>query len=523
MIHKKRKVIRWLLLAALLLLLLPPGILLFRGFMPANRIDVRRLTHRDHTIYQGPKRDDGSIDYLARLDEIYSQGVTNDNNFLVTILETCPKGSPEVFAKSNIRHYRSFLTFDMDANPRLVAITHLAEHNTFLDKDVYIDLDSNGLQCLEWKKTESKEAIIEELVEDWKQQEPALTKLLVELRTRKRLYSRLQAEDSTGIDVPYGHVHLPRSFCRILRLRAELAGRSGDYQRCMESIEGIYQITDRLSQGPILLDQRVALSSYGNLFEPMQCLLNSDARNTAVLRRMEPITDVSVFLERLGDRIDIGHRATSRHLIDSAIRNGKMRSPFGKQRREEFASAPMARGLLDCNLLAELDDQRVDTFLIHLKSSSHPLLPLSAERLKPVQSDWRTFLVSPGKESTRIADLFLQDLAGTSHDGRLIQRLLTHSRLLRIGIELRRWEQEHHQLPTLAELLETDKVESITDPFSNKPFIVVRNKNDLLVYSVGVDLQDDSGNPINYRDIVLKLTLAPAIQPATRTRNLPNN
>jgi len=67
--------------------------MLFVQLQTGRRIDVRQTSHRQHLLFATQLRDDGSLDYHARIAELYAMPLEPDLNFVIALRAVAPENA----------------------------------------------------------------------------------------------------------------------------------------------------------------------------------------------------------------------------------------------------------------------------------------------------------------------------------------------------------------------------------------------------------------------------------------------
>jgi hypothetical protein len=227
------------------------------------------IVSRETTFITGPLRKDGSVDYLAALNQRWSQGVTPENNAAVLLIQALGPGetnkdTPERF-------------FQMLGIPRI------AEKGAYLEpSQAYIERKSTGAAGAEkGQETDAAKLAFEQhlqimdrpwskkefpIAASWLDENAKQIDLIVAATKRPRYYVPLvTTKDEPGMLIAalLPLITQSREAARALNARAMFRIGSGQADEAWQDLLACHRLARLVSQGPTLIDMLVGIAIEG--------------------------------------------------------------------------------------------------------------------------------------------------------------------------------------------------------------------------------------------------------------------
>lgn len=467
----------------LLLILGLVGLNIYRGFHSGKRIDVTALTHRDHPLFSGPKRTDGSIDYVASLDRLYGADVIEAQNFAVAMLELEPNS--EDWNASTRQQHADKIAFDEDHPKRLLSYQQIAKQLR-IEPDKFAMLRDGS----ENYPTGSARVPLEsafDLIEG------SLDECLLQLDRRPDYFlpSTVDTAHQTLVANDLSHFQGFREFARWLDARSNRSLANGQLDAAWRDIREIFQLANRLSQGSKGVEFILATHSHARGCEQLCRLLNHANISEDLLRKIRlEQTQVGV-LNSFARSVNLRCRAELLDLIDhnanQLIREEErvLWSTFGQGGMSLLEFHQLPWGWVNSNQMAN-DWNRVIDDLLEFEElqTLEQAMPAVNRILATMEHNtaWETLIgkVSIGMPPRTEVTGMAENLAAT----RLVPdifpirdfyendfRYRAHCRLIRLLLSARLLELQTGQLPdSLSELESMVAEEDFWDPRTGRPF-----------------------------------------------------
>lgn len=466
------------------------------------------------TAIDGPLTADGYVDYVAALNQRMSDGVTTENNAVPLLIRAY---GPQIIADDRAPMY-----FDLLGVPRPAA------------GGPFLVGEGNFVQ-----RTATNEAAIQQFHEvcetarkrPWTRGEfpdiaamldgnAAPLELLVQASRRPRYYS---PSVSLGDPSPMYGVLLPveqeqREAARQLTLRAMLKLGEGDAQGAWADLHACHRLARMTGQSPFYIGALVCVAIDAITFQSDAALIASQTLTAEQARQC--VRDVRELapLPSMADLLDNSERWG---LLDATIQIA--RNPDAMQTMSgSSANAPMMSGAIDWNVALQVVNEEVDKTVVALRE------PDLRKRLAELDSlgnaprgrgasAWaiglRSFLGNRESASRQMGWVMLKAFQpGTRSVAIAETRAIARERVLLAGFALAAFRGEHGAYPELlAELVPSVLAEVPLDPCSGKDLVYRRTADGFVLYSVGDDMQDNGGTPLDSRqgnqpfDIVLRV------------------
>jgi hypothetical protein len=449
----------------------------------------------DTTRITEPTMPGGPIDYLAALENYYSQGVTPQNNAVPLMLEAFGRAG---LAKNQPR---DGITTRLGMPPLPEAGAYYQHRDKFPDTPTTKALDAadqvNELPQRPWKATDRP------LVAAWlKENEKPLAKL-AEASRRTRFFYPFNAgyRPETMIELQVPYLQLARQSSRALVTRALMRAGSDDAAGALEDLLTVHRLARLIAQGPIMLDRLVGYAVEDHVSDAEQAIAADGTLTAAQAREwMKAIHDVppmNSFVDSMG--------VSERYMFLDAMQFGARHGA--------------------ANFLRTLDStgvRRPDFYW--------GVIPIRFAQAMRVANDWYDRLSAAGSKPTRVErhralEALDQELASSRSKGNISMMISSewplqiffpnltaiasrydavdaHRAMTQAALALAAYHAERRTYPRSLDALKPDYLAEVpVDPFSEKPLVYRASKDGYVLYSVGLDRSDDNGAlPIQKED-----------------------
>ena len=265
-----------------------------RPFVPA----------KETTVVTGPLRPDGTIDYVAALNELCAKGVTRENNAAVPLLEVIDAdGERDASAISRERAAHGIKAAPVLLVPlRKFAQTHWKEGDgvEWNDADDKLDELTKG----PWKAQQSP------VTARWlKAIEEPLDRIVAGTkRERFDIHRVCDREPATVIHVEYVNLSPMRLAARALRARALLRLGAGDFEGFRNDTIAILRLGRLASQEPTLVEKLVAIGCQSLGLETLRAAADGEALSGAQCEQLAADLDALPPSAPLADCFATGER-----------------------------------------------------------------------------------------------------------------------------------------------------------------------------------------------------------------------
>jgi hypothetical protein len=332
-----------------------------------------------------------------------------------------------------------------------------------------------------WEDLESAEKLLEEYA-------PQLAGLheAAQLGGQARYPTDFQA----GISMLLPHAQQLRHAARLLALEAHVRAHRGDAAGAAKSIDAMFKLSGSLQREPVLISQlvRLAIASMGRQqtlrLLPAARFSDDDlARLQADLREVKPADGIRQGM--LGERV----------LGQEAFNNPATAAVMGVPRFVYIARNQDLANYLE--------------FMRRFVEASKQPLPEAKKAADQVETELKTIVGGPPvkKFNYLLTSLVLPAVSKTV-DASLRTAAANDAADALIAAE--RFRRRHGRLPERLEELVPEFLPAVPlDAYDGKPLRFQRSGHELVVYSVGEDLQDNggTGDDAGKPDLVLRVTL----------------
>lgn len=476
------------------------------GKATADPAAMRPFTlSKETTLVTGPVRPDGTIDYVAALNERASKGVTPENNGAIPFLKAI--GNERPLDAACFDKVRALLKMQKPAEAdAFVSLRQFVLRDADAAKG-NADVDAASarydelLSSAGWKSEQAP------VIANWLKANERSLNLMVEASARERFYvpAVCDTEPAMFMQAKYPYLNAIRDMATALKVRALLRLGSGDFDGFRKDTLAVLRFARLASQSPVLVGKLVAIgcealgnsiinvSAAGGNLTAEQC-----DRLFADLGELPPagpdVGDCFEFSERFmmldvmvnfavygpvqGARIIKGDRANIK--------------PMETPGKDWDAALRKCNGWFD--RLAAVGKE--PTHALRMKASAQ--IEKDAEELHKKTSGMFSAFAP-------IEDNLISILIPTS--GRAFQtqtRIAMDRELTQIALAMRAYQARNGKYPaSLAELSPKYLKTIPTDRFTEKPLVYRLEGAGYVIYSLGPNGRDDGGVDTNKGDDVV--------------------
>ena len=463
-----------------------------------------------------PLRADGTVDYAAALDAQFSEGVTADNNAAALFVkamgaEALPDEEPARRATLEA------LGVDMpqEADTFVTSQSYRRDHP---DKTDFYDRHRMA-QSEHWRDEDAPG------VAEWLDMNADTMAMIEQAAHRPHVYWPMNA---AAPDAPEANSLMDvlnmkqsasvREAARAFACRANRRAGRGEIELAFSDILTIQRLGGMKSKGPFVIDQLVAIAIWelgaNTAAELVERSDLSKEQATELLRRWRALPP----LPAIGPCVDRGERY---FLLDA------LRSPAS--RREALDSLVLINGLkwgesdndallnhllrmTDWNVVFRKINQEYDLLVEDVQATPLARAKAFARNVKTNQDflakadDLPSSLGLTQEKATEWTTAVFSAIRGSSPlrlTANFADRTKTRHRLVSVALALAAYECENGHFPKNIDELVPDYLDEVgDDPFSGQPYLYERTDDGYLIYSVGMDLEDNGGD--EDADIVIR-------------------
>jgi hypothetical protein len=489
-----------------------------------DRSHPKYTISKETTCITEPLRKDGSVDYVAAMNQRFSQGVTPENNAAVLFWKAV--GPEEILPEYRDKYFQ------------MLGIPPLPEkEDYFVDLNNYITRQKNSTKPKDaTPETETQEKTWDQLNlamrQPWSQTEfPVLAEwlaanekplaLVVEASKHPCRYDPLCCRER----MPLIAVLLPamqgyRSVARALCARTMLRLNEGKLEDAWEDLLSCHRLARLVGQGPMMVEAFVAFSIEEMACTGDQALLQHVHLTAIQIAKMREDLNQLPAMPKMADKLDVAERFTYLNIVSDYSRQGAAslaefdRIPEFKELKNTIKSLIhySASTAIDWDLILRMGNSWCDRIA---DAYSKPTQAEQREAISKVDEDINR--LKKTAEDAQSLDKLMLDNPSQALSERFSQVLLTvfscwkplyiqvedrwimRFELDKIGFALASYCADHGAYPAkLADLAPSYIVEVPKDFFNDSELHYRLEGKGYLLYSVGVNGRDDGAR--GYKD-----------------------
>lgn len=474
---------------------------------------------RETTRITEPLDDEGFPDYIAALNQSFGKGATRQNNFLVEMCRVVgPRDMDETFRIEFFK--RLGVEPPADDGDYLVGFYDFAKQQLGVDAPTYDEL--NELE--EKSQTKPWRAKDNPLVARWLNRYDGHLTRIAAASKRTHCHAPLIAFADEGTPAMLVAVLLPtlqyqRMLARALLTRAMLRLGDGIIEAAWSDALAIYRMARLVGRGPTLIDALVAYAMDSIGWDATAAIARHDKltkQQIATFRRdLRSLAKVA----NVNQKIDTAERYMFLDCVCAVARTGpKLLTQVtaltsfedeGEARMDELGRQ-LANSAVDWNEVLRMGNQYYDRLAAIGRIQDAERRGLESGKF---ESDIKALAVAvkeglPGAPllllggaegrklfSRQVGGIFISLLMpalGSVADSQ--HRVETRMTMADLALALADFKLDHGKYPDDVTELQPNYVNPLpSDAFSGVPFRYSRDGNDYLLYSIGVNRQDDGG------------------------------
>lgn len=474
-------------------------------------------------VFIEPLREDGTVDYIAALNNKYREGVTKENNAFRGLFLLLKKEVDEddVFDDAGnaekVAELLDVTQAERDASPHYTDWYDYAEAQGIeFDRadelyEAFLDDPSDG---------EANAAYLTWLALS----EPAFVRA-GEMVKKSKYWAPLISGDQQGmlISVLLPQLGKYRSLAKGLQSRALYAAATGDQAKAMDSIHVIGQLAYHTSYEPMLISVLVANSLNALAADTVHHLLDKRLLSEVSLKQLDQLWRGRSERRTIAQSLSFSERCT---VLDAYMQIASGRHGENGFLDADGAGRLLGSGAIDVNrglkqisqhyfmmgkiasiqnyagrervaaMFEEQFEERIAKNQLVIEVQDIPL-----PNLKLLTKEARTDALT-----TMLLTIFLPAISSVTNSE---TRYMANERCTFIAIACERYRLKHGELPeTLNDLVPVYLDAVPIDPYDEKPLRYKATDQGFIVYSVGENLKDDGGlvaDPRNDGDRVIEI------------------
>ena len=493
--------------------------------LPLENFSGKRLTiAEDTTVLTGPLRSDGGVDYLAAINQRMSEGVTHESNAASLIFCITPVAAFDLQADGSAgprwREQARLLGFQED--PEVIELSDPWEaiKETFVSKTLdALEWDLRLLELAQHRKAVTgpwKSAEYPVWVELLDKQGKAL-QLAGEAALRPHYFRPLMG-DLSETGEPQGvllkQVHLPLAYqtkhcVHWLQIRAmNSLGEGGREQvaAAIKDIQAIRRLACLQSQSLLMIEKLIALASFGIAADAEEQLLNSGQLSVEQLAEYQQFLEQHSCQIQAAELMDQGERLILLDFLQHLQIHGPQNLDLGIGDPSEL---PIMKFMVRMANLSESMrevnrwyDRLAQAMRIPvLRDSRNAQMRLERELEQEMvefddlrQTGWK--MIRGAKIRGQMFGL-LQVATWSSATRNVFEaeiKAKIQDQVQATAFAIARFQRVQQRYPfDLQELVPDYLPEVPQDPYQSSPLVYRPNPNGFLVYSIGLDNEDQQG------------------------------
>jgi hypothetical protein len=299
--------------------------------------------------------------------------------------------------------------------------------------------------------------------------------------------TRFPLDMSEGYMLLLPHLGQLRRSARILQLQSILDADRGDYDLAAQRCITILAIAHSMENEPIHISSLVSNAILALAYNQIEMLVNTGQLSDDTLQQLahaiEPIDYDAMFLRAM-----VGERCFN-HLAFNDSKTLASVFPFGGTANRLSLAVWRTAGLLDIDHSTSLDI--MTSYVDFAENPSWPIPPSLTDIDDRVpQICFVTRYMIPA-----ISSAYQAFIRGEARRQTVL-----------VGIAAERYRQQHNQFPTQLTDLVPDFLNTVPlDPFDNQPLRYRTEPTGAIIYSIGVDGNDDDGRALDDEGILYQV------------------
>lgn len=465
-------------LAVSIVLLLLLGGFLFWGYYGGNRIDVARLTRKDHPVFQGPHRPDGTIDYLSNLTKHASRDVTTRNNVAVALLTAVPDDFYP-HDQNRKQSFASLLEIETPVRTPIPSIAKVARNlgSPVANQPSLAQLQQTYINLL-GKPVDSGHELTDSEIEIAKlfltECSLGIDAFALKLPHCTQCYyppTAIVPLDDLWMDVASPVVE-GLYVQPLLTMRANLRLSQGQLPEAWEDIRSLFLLGNAIARHCGTAEYTYGRSIRTLAIRQTLNLLNHPGLDHELLVTIEADLETLVTSETYVRQMDFHGRLTVARFLDEVFATGQCHLLATKIRHDQFSRIARMPGWIDSTWVMNLLNELIDDLIVELQSKN---LTQSLLRTRQILSRFRaetepatTMLYSPKKEASKATARYLASVISIENAMEFHCDAIGWERLLWTGIAIKRFEFTSQRLPTSASELTVIDPNILLDPFTGR-------------------------------------------------------
>lgn len=465
------------------------------------------------TRFTEPVREDGTIDYIAALNQSLSQGVTKDNNAFRDIIQVI---NPDRWWQDE--YDRLLVALEIDTSASTGQVSFLSWESYYeLKIDRYADDD------------EEAKALLEALLEDpfdhpdahhlqaWVgMNEQGLDAIGSALNKPKYWCPLLHDEvgDNQLLIASYGlHHKALRDIAKCFRARLIYETKHGNQEDAADAVNCILRLAALQSQAPTLIDGLIAISIEAEAIFAVRQALSHRLLDRVVLAKIAARFTPTDGRKSIVWHIDVYERCQS---LDGMMQIAAGRASFTELTSGDVQQRPFDLLFLDerfdINTALQIINTRFNDLIALMRSDAYTVFSKRCDAFEEsltAQQETSEHVLFLERGTEKVLNNGLGHKAHThaltkyyigimmpalSAAYRTELRLTANYRNTRVAVAVERFRLDHGKLPdSLGDLVPNYLHAIPLDPFNDQPLRYGRTDNGFVAYSVGTNLIDDQG------------------------------
>ena len=447
---------------------------------------------RETTVLLGPLNPDGTVNYVAAMNQMYGEGVTPENNAAVLLIQAA---GPDMFRGGRPRGVLKEL--GIEALPK--------SGNYFVHLGKFV----SGLQPREPTTSEGIKELRERahmelrkairgpwsgddypMIAKWLQANAKPLSLVVAASRRPRYHFPFISDSDPPIlgDVVHPNVGAYREMVRALAARAMLNAGEGRIEEAVADVLACHRLGRLLGQGARLLDKLLGLLGAERASKHSAALATSRKLTAAQAKRFFAKLDALAAIPDVVDAVDNSERFFVLDLVGTQARG----SWTGRHRHDDFKiNVDWDKLLRKLNYWYDMQvaAMRKPTFAERAAAAAsfESAITKHIDTLTR-QAKWRLWKGDPGDA------LFMVAICSYTKQCMSQDIIIMRLRLAKLAVALAACKAEKGRYPEKLSDLEPEYFKKLPqDLFAEGPLTYRRVGKGYLLYSVGENMKDDGG------------------------------